>query len=246
MFHIAFCDDHQPQTLIMAALLDKYQKERPEIEIEKYSFSSGKDLLKSIDSGTVYDLLLLDILMPELDGIELAKIIREKNKGISIIYLTTSRDHALEAFGVSASQYIIKPIKANTFFPVLDRIIFEPGQNKERFYMTPTTDGYIKTEISSILCAELYHRKLRIHLDNGSVVQGKNVRTSFSETISDLLRDDRLILVHSSYAINLDNVKELHKDSVVMKNGLAVPISRQKYPDVKKAYLSHMSNLQNI
>jgi DNA-binding LytR/AlgR family response regulator len=219
-------------------LLEQYKQLRPGVEIETRTFLSGAELLESIKAGDSYNLLLLDILMPGLNGIELAREIQKINQDSVIIFLTNSKDHALEAYGVSAVQYIIKPIKSKNLFPIMDKIIPMFSIAKERYFLLSMQERDVRIPFSSIICIELYFRRLRCYLDNGAVLLGKYIRKSFSDAIEPLLRDERFISVHKSFVLNLEKVEELKKDSFLMKNNIFIPVSRLKYANVKKTYLA--------
>jgi len=242
MIRTAICDDCPAQKKIIEVLLNKYIKERPGIEIDLHSFTSGENLLRSISDGITYDLLLLDILMPGIDGIELAREVHKHNEEAVTIFLTISKNHALDAYGVSATQYILKPISAQTLFPVLDKVIPTISQEKERYFLFSTPGSVVKIPFSSITCVELNHRRLKLYLDNGKTLLGKYLRKSFAETIEPLLKDNRFILAHRSFVINIDKAEELKKSEFVMKNDVIVPVSRFKYVDLKDAYQSYIES----
>jgi len=242
MIHTAICDDYPAQLKILTALLDKYLYERPGVELRYDCFSSGVDLLKSMAAGNIYNLLLLDIIMPEINGIELAGRIREYNDNAAMIFLTVSKDHALQAYGVSAVQYILKPVKAHTLFPVLDKILPTLTRRSESYFLLSAPESEIKIPFSSIICTELNHRRLKIYLDNGKVLFSKYIRTTFTEIVAPLLQDDRFIRPHKSFVVNVDKADELTKNEFIMKNEIVVPVSRLNYTDVKNVYLSHIEN----
>lgn len=242
MIQIAICDDYPAHAGIIEALLEQYQQERPGIKFDPYSFTSGEDLLHSMSEGNIFDLLLLDILMPGLNGIELAKEIRKHNEDAIMIFLTRSKKHALEAYSVSAFQYILKPIKASTLFPVLDKVIPAINQEKERYFLLSTPESELKILLSSIICIELNHRRLKVYLDDGKTLLGKCIRKSFMEMIDPLLQDRRFILTHNSFVVNIDKAEELKKSELIMKNSVIVPVSRVKYTELKEAHTSLVSS----
>jgi len=241
MIYTAICDDYPAQTQIIKVLMEKYKTTHPGIEIKLYCFNSGAELLKSIDDGNIFNLFLLDILMPGLDGIELAKEIRKYDENAAIIFLTASKEHALEAYGVSAIQYILKPVKENVFFPVLNKVVPMINQKKESYFLLYTPQSNVKIPFSTIVCVKLNRRKLRVHLENGVILDGKYVRTSFEETVAPLLRDSRFISVHESFVINMEKVEELQKNALIMEKNIMVPVSRSKYAEVKKTYLEYVT-----
>jgi len=240
MIYTAICDDHPSQIKILTALLERYLKERPGVEMQYSCFSSGGDLLSSMADGKIYNLLLLDIIMPEINGIELAKKVREYNENSTMIYLTVSKDHALDAYGVSAVQYILKPVKVSTPFPVLDNVLPTLFQEKERYFLLSAAESDIKIPFSSIICVELNHRRLKIYLENGKTLFSKYIRTTFTDTIAPLLQDGRFIRPHKSFVINIDKAEELTKNEFIMRNDIKVPVSRLNYADMKNAYTSYI------
>ena len=242
MIRIAICDDQPAQLRIVIALLEKYQVERPGIELLIQNYSSGAKLIKSIYTGSGYDLLLLDILMPGLDGIELAKEIRKHNEDASIIFQTSSKDHALDAYSVSAVQYILKPINERKLFPILDSIFPTFNKGKERLFLLSTLDREVKIPFSSIVCVELDNRRLCVHLDNSEKLYGRYIRTTFAEAVAPLLQDSRFFCPHKSFVINVEKAEELVKDAFVMKNNIHVPISRFKFSEAKKVYFSFVAD----
>jgi len=242
VIRIAICDDHPAQVQVISTLMEKYWNERPGSDLELHNFDSGESLLEYMTDGCVFNLLLLDILMPGINGIDLAKKIRKHDDDAVIIFLTMSKDHALDAFGISALQYILKPIKERNLFPVLDKIIPTMHQRKNRFFLVSDQERDVKVSFSSIVCVELEDRRLRIYLDNGQILYSKYLRTTFSEAVAPLLQDRRFLRPHKSYVLNADKVVELRKTAFIMNHNIQVPVSRPKYAEVKNAYISYISD----
>lgn len=240
MIRIALCDDMPVHTSLILMLLDAYQKRRPGIKLHTYSFDSGDKLLESIHEGQCFDIYLLDILMPELDGIMLAQQIRLYDADTPMIFLTQSASYALDAFGVSAVQYILKPINPRDLYPILDKVIASQYRDKDTI-MTVSSPGRTVTLIySSIIVIEYVGRSLHFHLSTGEIVESKTIRTSFAVAVSELLKDNRFLCVHQSFVINMDFVRELRRRSFLMRNGMDISIPRLKYSDVKKAYVNYL------
>jgi DNA-binding LytR/AlgR family response regulator len=243
MLHVAVCDDCEMQLELIIALLNRYQAERPGIKVQTHSFISGEKVLESIARGNTFDLLLFDILMPEINGIELAKEIRKRDQDVTLIFLTASEKHALEAFGVLATQYIVKPLKADTLFPILDRVIQTPQREPEQQFILSMPERIVKLPFSQIVCVELQDRRLRVFMENEEVFTGKYLRQSFDAVVAPLMRDDRFYHAHKSFVVNLAHANELKSNSFVMKNNIIVPISRRIYVEAKKKYLSYHQTL---
>ncbi|MCL2254835.1 MAG: LytTR family DNA-binding domain-containing protein [Lachnospiraceae bacterium] len=243
MIKIAVCEDCPMQMDVILELLKDYQNERPGMEMEISSFFSCEDLLENLKAGNVYELLLLDIIMPGLDGVGLAKEIRKKDHESTFIFITSSKDYAIEAFNVYAAHYIVKPLKKNNFFNELDRIISLPRNKTEEYFMLSLQDRTVKIPFSSIVCVELSGRRLLVRLENGEELYGKYIRKSFEQTVEPLLKDPRFFHAHKSYMLNLDYAEELKSDSFIMKNGIRVFISRKKYAEAKGRYLKGLDSV---
>lgn len=108
MTRLAFCDDDPNIHDQLTALLEKYRTQR-KADLECTAFRSPLDLLAAIESGARYDILLLDVLMPAEDGITAAKEIRQYDKTVHIIFLTSSTEFAVESYVVGAYFYLLKP-----------------------------------------------------------------------------------------------------------------------------------------
>jgi len=235
------CDDIPEHLSHVQMLLDIYNEERPDVKLKTSKFDSSEKLLKTIDAGTNYDLFLLDILMPKIDGITLAQKIRKRDKDVPLVFLTKSTDHALDAFGVYATQYILKPIKKDELFFVLDKITAVRKQRDGRFTLIAEAGRTISLLHSSIVAVEHTQRVLKFYMDDGNMVESKSIRTTFGAAITDLLKDSRFLLAHQSYAINMSHVYELRDRFFVMKNGMKITIPKVKQTTMKRAYLKYLT-----
>lgn len=123
MLRIAVCDDQETQLHETAALLDAYLRARPGLSGQVESFFSGGELLVRAKDVGGFDLYILDILMPGLNGIDTGRRLRQLGDGGEIIYLTTSNDFAADSYDVHAFFYLLKPVEERHFFQVLDGAI---------------------------------------------------------------------------------------------------------------------------
>lgn len=243
MVHVAICDDIIEEAQNIAALLDIYQEERPGVLLRSHIFTSPDVLLDSISSGQCFDIFLLDIVMPKMDGITLAQKIRRTNNDASLIFLTHSSSFALDAFSVFAAQYILKPADRDKLFMVLDKLVTTHFREKESFIAVSAPGRTVTLLHSSIIVTEHAGRVLRYHLTTGDFIESKAIRTPFETAVSDLLKDSRFLRVHQSYVINMAYVLELRTRYFIMTNGLEVPIPRPKFAAVKRIYLKYLADI---
>jgi DNA-binding LytR/AlgR family response regulator len=238
MLRVAICDDCSVQAGIIMDLFNNYQTERIEMKAQVSNFDSGEALLKSISSGDVYDLMLLDILMPGIDGIELAQEIRKHDEDVKLIYLTSTKEYAIEAFNVYAAHYIVKPITEGNLFPVLDKIIPMPKREVEPYITLSLPERNVKVPFSSLICLELSNRKLHVSLEDGDRLSSKFLRQSFETSVAPLLKDSRFFQTHKSYVVNLMHALEMRSNSFIMKNNMVIPITRSKLAEAKERFFS--------
>ena len=242
MIQLAICDDVPMHMTQVLKLLDMYSAERPGIEMSTHCYDSGSVLIAELNEGRAFDAYFLDILMPEADGISIAKQIRLNDKNVPIVFLTISTGHALDAFSVSATQYILKPVDKDELFAVLDKIVAEQKHESEKFFTLSSKGCIFNLLYSSIVMVEYAGRALCFHLTNCETVESKVIRTPFGHAVAELLDDSRFLWVHQSFVINMAQVAELRRRSFLMSNGVDVSVPRPKYADVKRAYLRFLAD----
>ena len=142
LYVIALCEDEEKERDRIEVLLTKYQTRSKMKECEILHFSNGESLLKHIrEEVYMPDLLLLDIIMSGKSGIETAEEIRALGGNMPIVFLTTSTEYALRAYGVDAIQYLVKPLEQERFFHALDSAIGQICRKKESQIVIKTAGG---------------------------------------------------------------------------------------------------------
>ena len=229
---IALCDDDAVQREYINAVLNAYPA-----GLSVRVFDSGHALLKHANG---FDLYLLDILMPGIDGIALARSLREREPDAPIIFLTSSADYALEAFSVSAFQYLLKPVSSEALYAALDKIIaaFDKGDG---FIMVQTRDHMRRVPFANIVFVELWGRGLKFTLTDGETLESRAVRMSFASAVGPLLANERFLHAHKSYVLNMEQINQLRARSFIMADGTEIPVPRYKYTEAKNRYFDYLS-----
>ena len=106
MLHIGICDDNQKDISRVQELAVRFSEQHPEMPVQIQAYSSPYDLLDDIEKTGGFDLYLLDVVMPHMTGVTLARRIRERKERAEILFLTVSKEYAVEAFSVKASGYV--------------------------------------------------------------------------------------------------------------------------------------------
>ena len=147
---IVVCDDSLEYLLKIEKLLLKYQELNPgrNFEIEKYS--DALKLCNKIQKKEIADVYILDIIMSDTTGIDIGNLLKKTKEGCVIIYITSSDDFALEAYGVHAIRYLLKPVKEEHFFEALDYAMSYTETKKDALYLVKTKDGLVSVPYGKI------------------------------------------------------------------------------------------------
>ncbi len=184
-----------------------------------------------MDTGD-YELLLLDMLMPGVNGIQAAREIREFNSQIKIVFLTSSPEYAVESYSVQAHHYLLKPVSEEKLFPILDRLL-DDFKKPEDALRIKTQSNMFNLPYRKIEYIEVIAKKLYFYLTDGGT---REVTGSLADFEQDLLKRPCFMKVHRSYLVNLQWVQELRQGELVTASGQRVPVSRAAYPHVRTAY----------
>lgn len=236
MISVAVCDD-EPQELKRAEiLLKQYANGHLQYEINAYHFSVPLELLTHIAANGGFDVLLLDVYMPGILGTDVAKELRGIGDNCQIIFLTTSRDHAVDAFSLDAAHYLVKPYSEKEFFGALDKA-FDNLVKKDCAYITlKTVDGISRIPLNEIVYSEADGHLQRLYLSDG---RGIFVRKTSSELFELLEEEPRFYKCGSTYIINMDYIAELTSRYVVFSTGVKIPILSRKYMELRKLYMDY-------
>lgn len=227
---IAICDDDNRDLLQIASLLESYRHER-KAELTYASFQNAIDLLFSLENED-YDVLLLDVLMPGVNGIQAAREIRNRNSRIQIVFLTSSPEFAVESYSVQAHYYLLKPASEEKLFPILDRLLNDFKKPKDALCIK-TQSSVFSLPYGKIEYIEVSSKKLYFYLTDGGTREVAGNLADFEQL---LLKRPGFIKVHRSYLVNLEWVQELRQGELITTSGRRVPVSRSSYTQVRTAY----------
>ena len=215
---IAIIDDRPADRDYIAALVSRWAKDRDETAVS-VPFPSAEAFLFAYSEDHDFDILLLDIEMGTINGVELAKTVRKENDAVQMVFITGFPDFIAEGYEVSAVHYLMKPVDRDKLFSALDRAAanLEKAERRLRVTFERRTD-YVP--FSKILYLEAQKQYVRI------VTEGEEYRmkASLAETAAQL--DEFFFPCQRSFIVNLRHVARILPDRVVLKNGAEVPISR--------------------
>lgn len=226
--HIALCDDDKCIHDIVGETIEEYSKESA-CEISVIHFFSAKELL---DSKEEIQILLLDIDMPEMDGIAAAQRLLENGRICKIIMLTGKQERFKEAFKIGAYRFVTKPVDVVELKEALDDVrktLLGYEEVELKFNLT-----LCKVQQRHIEYIESCGDYVKIYVE-GKVCESNRTLKKWEEEL-----DSRLFIeCHKSYIVNLRSVKEVKKDMLILENGEKIPIARRRKSEVLQKFIEY-------
>lgn len=226
---IAICDDQKIERTKMLEALETVS-----INFSIEEFEDGSMLLKK-HAQRPYDLIFLDILMPKINGMDVAQELRKTDSRTPIVFVSTSAEFGVQSYRVLAFDYLLKPVEPDQLTACMKRLLAQ--REKEKEYITITYSG-MKTNIllSNIQCLESDLRKVIFTLCEGKELEVIGKLSDFEQ----ILQGHGFCRCHQSYIINLEYVEKLEQDTFLLTCGKAIKISRSHLQNAKKTYFDHM------
>ena len=226
---IAVCDDEELFRIEFKSVLDKVLI-NAEYDID--TFSGGSSLYEAFLKNP-FDLVFLDIEMPGIDGITLAKRLRAVSDNVQIVYLTSHIEYALEGYEVNALRYLVKPVDMNKLSEVLKYI--QDKKNNSRQIMIKQEGEDIVIDISDIIYMESMDKNVRIVTSKSEYITRYNISDYEEE-----LKNSGFLRIHRGYLISLSKVKKIVKNDVVMDGDISLPVSRSNIKTLKDALYAYV------
>lgn len=241
MLRIATVDDNPADLKEIRMCLSHYFQKRAgqtPIDYTISAYTSGPSFLENFEKGD-YDLILLDIYMPRMTGMQVAEEIRAIDEDAWIIFLTTSRDHALESYNVFASGYVLKPLLENApqLETLLTRLLPEDALAAKTLTVKLAGGEYLSVPYSHILYMDCQgSRGAILHLEDRTLAS----QNSYQELADILLTDERFLETYHRLILNMNAVTAMKEDTFLLKGDLTLPISRRKKKAVKQQYMQFL------
>lgn len=233
MLRIAICDDEPRMAEELAARLAAYLDEKRLPPCRAVRFTGGRALLKS---GGRFDIIFLDIRMARPDGMETARLLRQRGFRGALIFVTVLPELVFDAFDVEACGYLTKPPDAERFRRAMDRALRTLARRTEEARVVLRRGSSCDVvPLSQIVYCEVQGRKLYIHQSGGDVLE-------HSETLEDFARrvDARFFRCHRSYLVNLACVRGVRAGRLLLAPDGAIPVSRLRERALTQALLRFM------
>lgn len=230
-YKIAICDDEQTELEHLSALVTQWETKAGH-SCEIHTFSSAESFLFEYAEEQAYDILLLDVEMNGISGIDLAKRLRRDNNRAEIIFITSHFEFAGEGYEVDALHYLMKPLSENKFMSVLSKAAEKLSIEPPSLIIT-CDNKTIKLYESDIIYIEAFLHYIIIYTNQ----EEYKIKESIS-AFQDKLSDD-FYRTHRSYLVSLKHITKISRTTICVDNGTSLPLARGKYNDINRAFIEH-------
>lgn len=229
MIKIAVCDDEVRFVSQIKELLTDYEKEIEE-DLVICEFYDGIMLLDKYDCS--YDIIFLDIKMPYMNGIKVAEKIRSLDPNVTIVFLTSLLEYAVDGYKVHAANYLIKPVNKKKLTKEIENLIEKSREEVRECLLVENADGQFRIPVSSIKYIETYNRNLLIHTEKREVVCYKKLKQ-----MKKLLEDQGFAQSHKGYLVNLLYVDKICGNDIILVTKEVLPVTRV----MKKEFMKNLA-----
>ena len=217
-YNIAVCDDSTADTEYISSLVKRWADGSAH-RVKTAAFPSAEAFLFAYEHERQYDIILLDIEMGKMNGLELAKVIRERDANVQLVFITGFPDYIAEGYDVAALHYLLKPVSYEKLSSVLDRAAGNISKAEKTFAVA--CGGEVRfVRLSDIYYIEAQKQYVLIHAKDGDF----RMKMPLSDVAGSL--DEYFYRCQRSFIVNLYHVARIKKDAVTLKNGVDVPIRR--------------------
>lgn len=237
MINIALIDDNLNDLNTLKSFIDKYTESDEldsQIEVNITTYNDPTSFLN--ENNFKYDLIFLDIEMPKINGISLAKRIRVKDSNVGLVFITNMAQYAINGYEVSAIDYILKPLDYYDFALKFNKIINFVKRNISNYiYLKSVENNLIKVDVNEIIYVEIFSHYLIYHLENREI----KVRGTISEAENNL-SNYYFSRISKSFLINLKHVINIKLDNVLLTGNIELIISRLRKKDFLEAFYKYL------
>ena len=228
-YKIAICDDADADRRYVSDMVKSWAAHDGHT-VHTDTFSSAESFLFHYAEESDYDILLLDIEMGAMDGVTMAKQLRKENDTVQIIFITGYSDYISEGYEVAALHYLVKPVKKEKLFSVLDRAA-EKLMRNEKVLNFEVGGEMVRVPIYQVRYAEVFGNYVTVH-----AASDIHIKMTLGEIEKQL--DDRFYRVGRSAVVNLTQISRVTRTEIVLADGTAIPLPRGAYDGVNRAIIN--------
>lgn len=240
MLQIAICDDWPEQAECIRAVTQDYFSRYTKQTAKIHIYYNALLFLENLKNNGGFDILLLDICMPGISGIDVAQEIRKRGDKSEIIFLTASDEFAVDAFALKAAHYLLKPFTKEQFDEAMDRAIARfTAEAARKILLKLAGGGTQQIDINDILYMESFSHTQNIHFKNGCCVGVRQTMTQLNTELSQI-SPRQFASPCKGYLVNHKAIRTVESKQLVLQDGKCLPISRGNFREFQERYFDYM------
>ena len=229
-YRVAIVDDSSVDAAFVEDVLNTWAQDR-QAGVQAQRFTSAEKFLFRYADDKDWDILLLDIEMGAMDGVTMAKRVRQDNEAVQIVFITGYSDYIAEGYEVAALHYLMKPVNKDKLFTVLDRAL-EKRKQEERCLNLEAYGEMVRIPFYEIRYLDVHQNYVTVHAK-----QDYTVKRTLGDVEKEL--DDRFSRVGRSMIVNLKYIQRVTKTDVYLSDGTVLPLPRGAYEPLNRAIITH-------
>lgn len=242
--NIAICDDDEKDIEKLRDFLTSYYIAR-DTDLKIDSFTSGEDLFKSYTRANDYQILLLDVEMPSMNGLEVADMVRTNiDKHTIIVFISSYPKYMQDSFRVHPFYYLTKPVSLENIYDLMDNIVAEINDSHIIFSLIGTDEKSTTINIRDVLYIETENSKngiLNFHFKDSNIITKGTLSHWYNQ-----LKDYNFYQCYKSILLNMVHIHYFNKHSVTLDNGEELPLGRKSEKELRELYLNRAVKLVNL
>ncbi len=240
ILQIALCDDDAASLDLLECLIQNFARERKmEADVDRYA--SGEDLLAAGHMQKAYDIIFMDIYLTSdgdrPDGIDIIRKLDISRKQ-QVVFTTTSRAYAIEAFGLNAAHYLVKPLTQAQVTEAMERCLERLGRGLADTLEVRTKQGTVFIPMENIIYIEVFNKRSIIRTAKNAIQTYASL-----DSLYELLDENLFIRAQRSFIVNMSYIEEFSFDHVILPEGKKIMLSRGNRKDLKNRYQRFLFDL---
>lgn len=232
MLRIAICDDEWAQIEMLRNFLLRISF-RLNMDMKISTFTHGEQLIESYDTNAGFEIIFLDIRLPGMNGVEVAKQIRQKDKRALVVFVSGRADYILKGYEARAFRYILKPASEDAIFDVMNKALLEMQGDEASGLRFKEKGEDVKVDLGDILYFEAQNHKINLICSNTT--------HNFYGRIGELekrLSDKGFVRCQKGYLVNASRIRRIRRTEVLLDNGSILPMSANYLKQTKDIFIS--------
>ena len=232
---ICYCEDESAQAKAFAIKIDQWAKNN-NMAVRTDLFECAEEYLFKAEQNS-YDVIFLDISMRGQNGMELARQIREKEKDVILVFVTSDASYVFDGYEVGAYRYLMKPVDEKKLWEILDYARTQKEVEEENYILVKKDSQSVRVNLKDIIYIEAQKHYVNLCMENKESI---NIKTAFTELLQETQeKSDTILLTHRSYAVNIEKVVRIGRTECVLSDSSVIPVSRSFYKEVNEAFIKY-------